>query len=72
MVTEMCQEPSRRDELRPYPSARWGTGPATRPPKVQPGGQYLLKIGSKAVHVLVIGQQGVGLTAVAVDIPDAQ
>lgn len=32
----------------------------------------LLEIGSKAVHVLVIGQHGVGLTAVEVDIPDAQ
>ena len=32
----------------------------------------LLEIGSKAVHVLVIGQQGVGLTTVAVDVLDAQ
>lgn len=46
--------------------------PATRPPKARPGSWYLLEIGSKAVHVLVIGQQGVGLTAIAVDIPDAQ
>lgn len=33
---------------------------------------YLLEVGSEAVHVLVIGQQGVGLTAVAVDVPHPQ
>lgn len=35
-------------------------------------GPYLLEVGSKAVHVLVIGQQGVRLTAIAVDVPHPQ
>lgn len=46
--------------------------PATRPFQGWPGSWYLLEVGSKTVHVLVIGQHGVGLTPKAVDIPDAQ
>lgn len=41
-------------------------------PKAWPGIWYLLEIGSKAVHVLVIGQHGVRLTPKAVDVPDTQ
>lgn len=33
---------------------------------------YLLEVGSKAVHVLVIGQKGMGFTSIAVYIPDPQ
>lgn len=32
----------------------------------------LLEIGSEAVHVLVIGQHGVGLCVEEVDVPDSQ
>lgn len=32
----------------------------------------LLEVGSEAVHVLVIGQHGVGLSVEEVDVPDAQ
>lgn len=39
---------------------------------LEPGSWYLLEIGSKTVHVLVIGEHGVGLAPEAVDIPDAQ
>lgn len=35
-----------------------------------PAHQYLLEVGSKAVHVLIIGQHGLGLTPEAVDVPD--
>lgn len=33
---------------------------------------YLLEVGSKTMHVLVIGQKGVGFSSITVDIPDAQ
>lgn len=33
---------------------------------------YLLEVGSKAVHVLVVGQKGMGFTSIAVYIPDPQ
>lgn len=32
----------------------------------------LLEVGSKAVHVLVVGQHGVSLGLEEVDVPDAQ
>ena len=36
------------------------------------GGTDLLEVGGEAVHVLVIGQYGVGLGVEEVDVPDAQ
>lgn len=35
-------------------------------------GSDLLEVGSEAVHVLVVGQHGVGLSMEEVDVPDAQ
>ncbi len=35
-------------------------------------GADLLEVGSEAVHVLVVGQHGVGLSVEEVDVPDAQ
>ena len=32
----------------------------------------LLEVGSKAVHILVVGQHGVGLSLEEVDVPDSQ
>lgn len=43
--------------------------PLARGGSAQP---YLLEVGGEAVHVLVIGQQGMRLTAVAVDVPHPQ
>ena len=36
------------------------------------GGTDLLEVGGEAVHVLVVGQYGVGLGVEEVDVPDAQ
>lgn len=62
------------DSMSPWPSTDTAPvtgavdgGGAPRPPDSD-----LLEVGGEAVHVLVVGQQGLGLRLEEVDVPDAQ